>query len=115
MEEASKATTPWPSLLGQKGQRYDIYILETVLMLMAGGLPAEEAVGSLAVFLQQPYPALSAGTDYRIPGPWFFKAAAQCLYPLGLMTLVRVSGRQSAGWVQLLWNGRPYCRAVCVH
>ena len=85
MEEALKATTPWPSLLGQKRQRYDIYILETVLMLMAGGPPAEEAVGSLAVFLQQSYPTLSAGTDYRIPGPWFFKAAAQCLYPLGLI------------------------------
>jgi hypothetical protein len=36
-------STPWVDLLGKKGQRHDIYIIEAVLMLMSLGTTAADA------------------------------------------------------------------------
>ena len=77
-------TTPWVDLLGKKGQRYDMYILETVLILMSLGSTATDACSSFSVFLERSYPHLKAGVDYRVPGDWYFKEVAEIIYPLGV-------------------------------
>ena len=84
MEDKLEAMTPWVDLLGKKGQQYQMYIIETVLILMSLGSTATDACSAFAVFLQRTYPHLKAGVDYRVPGDWFFKGVADIIYPLGV-------------------------------
>jgi hypothetical protein len=78
-------TTPWVDLLGTKGQRHDMYIVETVLLLMSLGTTAADACQAFGVFLERTYPNLKVNVDYRIPGDWFFKGIADMLYPIGVI------------------------------
>jgi hypothetical protein len=80
----SEETTPWVDLLGKKGQRHDVHVLETELILMSLGSTTTGVCSSFSVFLQRPYPHLKAGADYRVPGDWFFKEVAEIIYPLGV-------------------------------
>ena len=84
LQRKLESTTPWVDILGKKGQRYDIYVIETVLILMSLGSTATDACSAFAVFMQRSYPRLKAGVDYRVPGDWFFKEVAEIIYPLGV-------------------------------
>ena len=78
-------STPRVDLLGKKGQRYDVYIIETVLILMSLGTTAADACQAFGVFMERTYPRLKVNVDYRIPGDWFFKGIADILYPIGVI------------------------------
>jgi hypothetical protein len=72
--------TSWVNILGKKGHRYNMYVKEMGMQLMASELSASQAVYCLTVFMMKTYPDLVAGVDYRIPGESVFKEWAESIY-----------------------------------
>jgi hypothetical protein len=72
--------TSWVNMLGKKGQRYNMYVKEMGMQLMASELSASQAVYCLTVFMMKTHPDLVAGVDYRIPGESVFKEWAESIY-----------------------------------
>jgi hypothetical protein len=84
LEQCSEAgnVTNWVNVLGKKGQRYDMYITEMGVQLMASEISACQAVYCLTVFMMKTHPDLTPGVDYRIPGESVFKEWGECIYEL---------------------------------
>jgi len=69
----TSSVTDWVNILGKKGQRYDMYIKEMGVQLMASEISACQAVYCLTVFMMKTHPDLTPGVDYRVPGESVFK------------------------------------------
>jgi hypothetical protein len=74
--------TDWVDLLGKKGERYSLVMVEIGLQMMSSMLSAPQAVFCLTMFMQTTYPGLVAGEDYRLPTESTFKRWGELLYPL---------------------------------
>jgi hypothetical protein len=53
-------------MLGKKGHRYNMYLEEMGMQLIASELSTSQAVYCLTVFMMKTHPDLVAGVDYRI-------------------------------------------------
>ena len=78
----TKSGTDWIDVLGKKGQKYDIFVVEVGLRLMACNMDAAQARYALCVFMLSTHPDLKEGVDYRVPSVSTFKEWGDCLYPI---------------------------------
>jgi hypothetical protein len=80
--ECSKTSdvTDWIDLLGKKGEKYNMHIIEMGMQMMSSELSAAQAVFCLTVFMAKARPTLTPGVDYRIPGESVFKEWGEAMH-----------------------------------
>ena len=81
MKDAHQCTD-WVDMLGKKGERYSLVMVEIGLQMMSSMLSAPQAVFCLTMFMQTTYPGLQTGVDYRLPSESTFKKWGELLYPV---------------------------------
>ena len=84
VKSQTKVGTNWVDVLGKKGEKYDIFVVEVGLRLMACNMDAAQARYALCVFMLSTHPNLNEGIDYRVPSVSTFKEWGDCLYPIAV-------------------------------
>ena len=76
-------------LVGMKGEKYTLEMVELGMELMSRGMTAPAARSVLVVFMKKAHPECTMGVDYRIPDPMMFKRWRMCLEPLSQFVALR--------------------------
>jgi hypothetical protein len=78
-----------PGLVGRKGEKYTLEMMELGMELMGQGMTAPKARSVLIIFMKKAHPDLIVGVDYRIPDPMMFKRWRTYLEPLSQFMALR--------------------------
>ena len=76
-------------LVGRKGEKYTLEMMELGMELMGQGMTAPKARSVLVIFMKKAHPDLIVGVDYRIPDPMMFKRWRTYLEPLSQFMALR--------------------------
>jgi hypothetical protein len=75
-----KNATNWVDRLGERGEKYEVFIVEMCIQLASSELSAPQAARALTTaFMMKTCPDLEPGIDCRIPGESQFKEWAEAL------------------------------------